>query len=123
MRIRAQVRYYSVVRIFTSEKYSICNSNRQKVDYSSNGSNFFSDATFSKKTFKYCYKGKYPPNGYNTVEEAKNACEKDDICGKVYDKNCDNVGPFYLCPVDSPEYGSMSSCLYVKDSIGNFQKR
>ena len=80
----------------------------------------FSDATFTKKTFKYCYKEKYPPNGYNNVEEAKTACEKDDICGKVYDKSCDNVGPFYLCPVDSPEYGSMSSCLYVKDSIGNF---
>ena len=80
----------------------------------------FSDATFTKKTFKYCYKEKYPPNGYNNVEEAKTACENDDICGKVYDKNCDNVGPFYLCPFDSPEYGSMSSCIYVKDSIGNF---
>ena len=96
---------------------------REKVSHSRNCSFLFSDTTFTKKTFKYCYKEKYPPNGYSNVEEAKTACENDYICGKVYDKNCDNVGPFYLCPVDSPEYGSMSSCIYVKDTFGNFQKR
>ena len=45
-------------------------------------------------------------------------CIDDDVCGKVYDRNCDGDGPFYLCTKDSVLYGSQSSCVYEKDEEG-----
>ena len=75
---------------------------------------------FTKRTNKYCYQGRYPEKGYDSIEEAKNACEIDTICGKVYDRSCDDNGPFYLCPKSSIEYGSQSSCLYEKIQKGKW---
>ena len=74
--------------------------------------------SFIEREKKFCYDGLYPEDGYGILDDAKTNCLNDTSCGKVYDRNCDGLGPFYLCPKESALYGSHSSCVYEKDEEG-----
>ena len=52
---------------------------------------------------------------YDNIEKAKSACDADTDCNGVYDKKCDNDGPFELCPINSHTMPSVvESCLWEK---------
>ena len=62
---------------------------------------------------------------YNSLEEAKDACDKDEHCGKIHDAGCNGV-LFKLCTKGGKEIVSKEgSCLYVHDcdTSGNYQSR
>ena len=62
----------------------------------------------------HCDDDKY--GQYETLREAKQACEKDSNCAAIYDHSCssnDDEG-FYLCPLGYTEKESSWSCLYIK---------
>ena len=54
---------------------------------------------------------------YFTYEEAMNACLKKDLCGYVYESDCNDKGPFQLCPKTSGKGPSQSGCLYARDGM------
>ena len=57
---------------------------------------------------------------YSTYDLAMIACLKDTQCSYIYDKGCDNRGPFQLCTSMSLIESSETDCLYSKD--GNHQR-
>ena len=52
---------------------------------------------------------------YFTYEEAMSACLKNDNCEYVYESDCNDEGPFQICPVTSGKGPSLSGCLYERD--------
>ena len=69
----------------------------------------------------HCKHGKY--GSYATIEEAQNACTRDNYCAGVYDNGCDAGAGFEegvgisLCKVGASYSTSMnleSSCFYKK---------
>ena len=69
---------------------------------------------WEKKVLTHCDDDKY--GQYETLREAKQACEKDSNCAAIYDHSCssnDDEG-FYLCPLGYTEKESSWSCLYIK---------
>ena len=58
---------------------------------------------------------------YDTLGEAKLACEKEQDCNVIYDLFCDNVGYFCICPFDSvveQTHPRGIDCIHVKKWIG-----
>ena len=43
----------------------------------------------------------YCNSTYDTIDDAKSACEQDQDCKAVYDLFCDAIGYFCICPHDS----------------------
>ena len=70
-----------------------------------------SDDTFTKLENRFCSITR--GDVYNSFEEAKNACKKDDDCVAIEDYLCDNAGAMNLCSAisDSP---SQFHCVYKK---------
>ena len=52
---------------------------------------------------------------YFTYEEAMSACLKNDKCEYVYESDCNDKGPFQICPITSGKGPSLSGCLYERD--------
>ena len=52
---------------------------------------------------------------YFTYEEAMNACLLNNHCEYVYESDCNDKGPFQLCPKSSGKGPSLSGCLYGRD--------
>ena len=72
---------------------------------------------FQKISQKHCYHDKY--GSYPTESAAKTACAADSNCKGVYDYDCDNKGPFSLCPLSATYAPSTSSCILEKKTQGN----
>ena len=71
------------------------------------------EINFEKRDNVSC--GESPYQQYNTIEKAKSACDADAGCNGVYDKKCDNDGPFELCPKNSDRIASVvKSCVWEK---------
>ena len=71
---------------------------------------------YTKLEQKSCLLSKY--NRYNTVAEAKEACNLDSGCQSVYDNGCDErPTDIYLCPVGTTYRVSSSSCIFQKGNI------
>ena len=72
---------------------------------------------WEKKVLTHCDDVKY--GQYETLREAKQACEKDSNCAAIYDHSCssnDDEG-FYLCPLGYTEKeSSAGSCLYIESA-------
>ena len=59
---------------------------------------------------------------YNTIAEAKQACDLDSGCQAVFDVYCDGGAGYgvYLCPIGTAyEYGA-TSCIYEKGKLLSF---
>ena len=70
---------------------------------------------YTKSKTKYCTR-QY--NSYNTVAEAKEACNVDLGCEAIYDNNCDeSPNDVYLCPIGTSYGVSSTSCIYEKGKI------
>ena len=55
---------------------------------------------------------------YSSLMAAKEACEKDDACGSVYDKGCNFASEIKLSKIGAEERPSdIGSCAHVKDSL------
>ena len=68
---------------------------------------------YTEFPLKHCSGDKY--NSYNTVAEAKEACNLDSGCQSVYDQGCDKTtNDIYLCPIGITYMASSSSCIYEK---------
>ena len=71
---------------------------------------------YTKLEQKSCLLSKY--NRYNTVAEAKEACDLDPGCKSVYDNGCDeSPNDAYLCPVGTPYIVSIFDCIFEKGNI------
>ena len=74
---------------------------------------------YTKFELKHCYNDRY--NSYNTVAEAKEACNLDSGCQAVYDNGCDESNnDVYLCRMGATYSNSGSSCIYEKGKIWYF---
>ena len=94
---------------------------------------------FAKKERRHCYNDPSIVINTETLLEAISTCSSNGNCEKVYDFECDGIGPFMLCSWGSDEHLSdhlsvwdqfyinklfnkswdnqsiSSSCIYVKD--------
>lgn len=52
---------------------------------------------------------------YPTYVHAMNECMKDNRCSYVYESDCDDTGPFHVCPKSSGIGPSSNGCLYQRD--------
>ena len=43
------------------------------------------------------------------------ACLKKNNCEYVYESDCNDKGPFQICPITSGKGPSLSGCLYERD--------
>ena len=49
---------------------------------------------------------------------AQTECDKDPLCGGIYDQQCDNRGYFQFCPLLARlGLSTIGSCLYQKTGI------
>ena len=55
---------------------------------------FLADGGWREEKRKFC---RNCVNTFDTIEDAKSACEKDYECNAVYDLFCDDVGRFCTC--------------------------
>lgn len=69
---------------------------------------------------KQCAKHGYRPS--YSKDDAFRKCHSDEACSGVYDDNCDNTGPFYLCPKLNEDPFAMEestlnppSCVHAKE--------
>jgi hypothetical protein len=67
---------------------------------------------------KQCFKGKFGSDELDTkyaiLDEALDECRKVTECAGVYDKGCDDKGPFHLCPTGSIHHATLQSCSHYK---------
>ena len=69
---------------------------------------------WKKEDKKFC---PYCTSTYNTMGEAKLACQKDPDCKVIYDLFCDGLGYFCICPIESvivQTHPRGIDCIYVK---------
>ena len=85
---------------------------------------FIDRYTYKRSEHKSCNYNRYnnrrnrANNRYNTVAEAKEACNLDPGCQSVYDGDCDESrNDVYLCPVGTTYSVSSSSCIFQKGNI------
>ena len=69
---------------------------------------------------KQCAKNRY--RGSYSKDDALRKCYSEESCSGVYDDNCDDKGPFYLCPKLNGDPFAMeesslnpTSCVHVKE--------
>ena len=70
---------------------------------------------WTEETKKFC---PFCNSTYDTIVEAKTACEQDQECKVIYDLFCDNVGYFCTCPFNSiveQTHSKGIDCVYIKD--------
>jgi len=71
-----------------------------------------------KVEYKQCFKGTFENDEldikYETLDEALDVCREVKECAGVYDKGCDDKGPFHLCPTGSIHHATLKSCSHYK---------
>ena len=70
---------------------------------------------WTKEERKFC---PFCNSTYDTLEDAKFACEQDENCRVVYDLFCDDIGYFCICPIDSivtQFHPRGNDCVYWKE--------
>ena len=82
-------------------------------------SNYFSLLAYNRLKGKHCNSNRY--NYYDTIEEAKKACNLDSGCQAVYDHACDeSTDDIHLCRIGTIYEDSRVSCIYEKGKILHF---
>jgi hypothetical protein len=69
---------------------------------------------WKKEQKKFC---PFCNSTYDTMSEAKSACEEDQDCNVIYDLFCDDIGYFCICPfvfVVEQTHPKGVDCIYVK---------
>ena len=64
-------------------------------------------------TYWFCMSPEFQT--FPTYVNAMNECIKDNRCGYVYESDCDDTGPFQICPKWSGIGPSSNGCLYQRD--------